>query len=70
MIIDRIENGLAVVEFEKGHFKNIPVDCIAGHARDGAVLIPDGNGYAVDESETKRQSETARARLSSLFDKQ
>lgn len=69
MIVDRIEGDLAVVEIEKGHFKNVPLSNIAGHVRDGAVLASDGTGYTVDEIETRRRSEAACALLNSLFDK-
>lgn len=69
MVVDRIEGDLAIVEIEKGCFENIPMDRITGHVRDGAVLTPDGDGYTVDENETKRLSGVVRARLSSLFDK-
>ena len=69
MVVDRIEGDLAIVEIKKGCFENIPMERITGHVRDGAVLIPDGNGYTVDENETKRQSGAVQARLSSLFGK-
>ncbi len=69
MVIDRVEGGLAVVEIEKGRFENVPVSSIMGDVRDGAALIADGDGYVVDEAETKRRSEAARARLTSLFNR-
>lgn len=69
MVVDRIEGDLAIVEIRKGCFENIPVDRITGHVRDGVMLVPDGDGYTVDENETKQQSGAVQARLSSLFDK-
>lgn len=68
MIIDRIEGSLAVVEFTKDEFQDVPLDKIAGRARDGAVLKEDGHGgYVVDEDATERRASRAKSRLHGLF---
>lgn len=69
MVIDRIEGGLAVVEVAKGEFRDVPLTCIDGDARDGAVLAETGGRYAVDESATAERRRALGERRRSLFDK-
>lgn len=68
MIIDRIEGSLAVVELAKDEFQDVPLDKIAGHVRDGAVIEEDGRGgYVVDEDATELRAAHAKSRLHGLF---
>lgn len=69
MVIDRIEGGLAVVEVAKGEFRDVPLTCIDGDARDGAVLAETGGRYAVDEGATAERRRALGERRRSLFDK-
>lgn len=56
MIIDRIEGTTAVVEVRKGEFRDVPLERVAGRARDGAVLAETPDGYTVDEHATGERS--------------
>lgn len=67
MVIDRIEGSVAVVELAKGEFFDVPVDRIGGRVRDGAVLMRDGGGYAVDEAATAERAAKVAERRRKLF---
>jgi hypothetical protein len=64
LIIDRIEEGIAVCEADDGghmYLREFPAD-----AREGSVLRKDENGWAVDEEETARRRELARVKSSRI----
>lgn len=69
-IVDRIENDLAVCEMEDGSFLNIPLSAISGAAKEGDVLIADGEHYRVDEGATELRRQRMRARMHRLFNRQ
>lgn len=65
LIIDRIEEELAVVETDDGYI-DVPLSEIEGDARDGAVLAELGDGYTVDEATTEERLEAMRAKRQRL----
>lgn len=67
IIIDRIENGLAVCEID-GEMKDIPLSKISGNAREGDVLIDRGDGafFTADASETARRKAVISERFERL----
>lgn len=67
MIIDRIEGDIAVVEVEKGQLRDVPLARIEGRARDGAVLIAQDGGYAVDEAATAQRLDAVNAKRRRVF---
>lgn len=67
MIIDRIEGDIAIVEIEKGQMRDVPLARIKGRARDGAVLIAQNGGYAVDEAATARRLDAVNAKRRRVF---
>lgn len=69
MIIDRIEESIAVVEISKGEFLNVPLDHINGRARDGAVLVESetDDEYIVDETATAARSSLMEQKRRKLF---
>lgn len=68
IVIDRIEGTVAVAEMDDGSFQDIPLERIAGHVRDGALLREAEDGsYAVDEEATARRTDEIRSRFGSLF---
>ena len=56
LVIDRIEEGVAVCETEEGAFIRMPAP--AG-AREGDVLRQTPDGFQVDPEETRRRREIA-----------
>lgn len=67
MIIDRIEGDIVVVEIAKGALMDVSLTRIEGRARDGAVLIKQGDGYAVDEAATARRIDAIYAKRRRVF---
>jgi len=65
LIVDRIEEGVAVCEGEGGSFTHIPLSALPRGIREGDCLRPEGDGYVIDKEETARR----RAALKSLFDR-
>lgn len=66
-IIDRIEEGLAVIYDDDSKIIDVMADEIKGNAREGAVLVKGENGFIVDEEETQKRFDNARKRLDKLF---
>lgn len=66
-IIDRIEEGFAVIYDDENKITNIMADEIKGNVREGAVLIKRGKEFIVDEAETEKRFDNARKRLDKLF---
>lgn len=69
MIIDRVEGNIAVVEINKGTYRNVPLDFIGGNVRDGVVLVPSGARYIVDDKATCKRAAELDARRRTLFNK-
>ena len=66
IIVDRIENGLAVCELDGGEVVDIPLDRISGSVKEGDVLCEnEGAGYFVSQEET----ELRRSAIQDRFDR-
>lgn len=63
LIIDRIENNIAVCLFENGTTAEAPV-CIFAGAKEGDVV-----NISIDSRETKKRKEIAQSKLNNLFEK-
>lgn len=63
LIIDRLEEGIAVCEPENGPMVELPLAKLPQGVREGDVLIPNGEGYRIDLEETRRR----RAEHAALF---
>ena len=66
IIIDRIENGIALCEID-GEMQDIPLSRISGNAREGDVLIENGDGsfLTIDVSATAQR----RAAIAERFER-
>ena len=65
MIIDRIENGIAVIE-DKGRFIEVNVSELPDDSREGSVLIKCAEGYILDpvcEEERRKAAAELKMRL-------
>ncbi|MDR2204489.1 MAG: DUF3006 domain-containing protein [Nitrososphaerota archaeon] len=66
IIVDRIENGFAVCEFNGNLLKDVPLTKISGNVQEGDVLIEEKNGtYIIDVATTKQR----RADMTIQFEK-
>lgn len=68
-VIDRIEEGIAVILDDENNRIEINRSEIQGNVRDGAVVINDNNSWIVDDEETNNRKEAMRSRLNRLFNK-
>lgn len=68
MVIDRIENGYAVIENE-GIMLDIPLSQLPDNIREGDVLNFENGIYFRDELAAAEQREKISARLENLFNK-
>lgn len=66
-IVDRIEEGIAVIYDNENNILNIKSSEINGNVRDGAVLINENGIWIVDEEKTIERENTMRERLHRLF---
>ena len=67
-IIDRIEDGIAVLECQTtGDIIEIPKSDLPKTAREGHVLMKDGDGYAIDREATQRRRDNIRSRLEKIL---
>lgn len=66
-IIDRFEEDFAVVELEDGTMKNILKDLLPRDAKEGTVIIIDGDKIYIDEDETEEKRKKADELLEDLF---
>lgn len=74
VIIDRFENGYAVVELNNGkEFFNLPQELVPNEAKEGdvfnAVLDNDGNiiGTSIDLKETQARESRIKSLMSQIF---
>ena len=57
LIIDRIEDGIAVIEDDDARFE-VPAEMLGENVREGDVVIPENGLYIKDENATaKRRDE-------------
>ncbi|MDO4301331.1 MAG: DUF3006 domain-containing protein [Clostridia bacterium] len=68
-VIDRIEEGIAVIMDEENKTLKLNADEIDGNVRDGSVVVYENDKWRVDEEETKNRKEKMRKRLNKLFNK-
>lgn len=66
MVIDRIENGYAVIENE-GIMLDIPLSQLPDNIREGDVLTYADGEYIVDSKASEERREEISARLENLF---
>lgn len=67
MIIDRIEDGIAVIETENGHI-DVPPEALADDAREGDVVVLRGGLYYPDKAATQKRRREITAAQDSLWD--
>lgn len=68
-IIDRIEDGFAVLETEEKEHLCFPVKNFPDAIREGDVLIWEENGFRIDTGLTEQRRERIAERLERLFSK-
>ncbi|MDO5358022.1 MAG: DUF3006 domain-containing protein [Slackia faecicanis] len=66
-IIDRIENGLAVLEREDGEFITMPTGDLPIGSQQHDCLECEKGCWAIDEKRTAERKAQLRSRLDSLF---
>lgn len=54
MIVERIEEGIAVV-FSNGEKLELPLSELPEGVHEGSVLVPSGSGYAIDTDTEQRR---------------
>lgn len=67
-VIDRFEGDVAVVELEDRSVVEIQRELLPRHAREGDVLIIDGEMVSIDEEDTKNRKEKAEKLMNELFE--
>lgn len=68
-ILDRFEGGLAVIEASEGgavNWLHLPRHALPENAREGDVLLREGESWRVDEAAAQARREALRARFASL----
>lgn len=65
-LIDRLEEGFAVLQNEDGSFVSVESSLIPSNAKEGDVLIFTSNSYFVDKEETKIRKNNFFQKFSSL----
>lgn len=66
IIVDRIENSIAVCE-DNGTYINIPKEKIFGNLREGAILTKTIDGYTVAEDQTEMRKKEIFQKQNKLF---
>lgn len=69
LIIDRIEEGFAVCQDDKGGYINVPVDLLPKGAGEGAALKAIDGGYALDGAYGAERRRTLENKMNSLFNR-
>lgn len=67
MIVDRIEDGIAVVELEDGSHRDIPLGELPAGTREGSLLKKTEQGWELDPDEERRRRERAAELTKKLF---
>lgn len=68
--VDRIENGIAVLENDHRMRKEVPLNQLPVDVTEGDVLVVQDDNYVVDQQETNRRREQAFQLQQRLFRKQ
>lgn len=69
MVVDRVENGIAVIENENGDLFRLPLSELPEGVREGSVLVHNCEGYALDMLATEERRKKNAERTRSLFKK-
>jgi uncharacterized Zn finger protein len=69
LIIDRFEDDIAVCEKSDRSMVNIPRQKIPANAKEGDVLIIEGDDIRIDSIETRKREEAIRGRMRKLWKK-
>ena len=66
-IIDRIEEGVAVLVSDSGEKMEVPLSGLPSGAHEGSCLRPCERGFALDEEEEAARKRRIERKLSALF---
>ena len=67
-IIDRIEDGIAVIECKAtGEIIELPKSAMPKGAREGQMLLKDGDTFTINREATQRRRDEMRARLEKIL---
>jgi uncharacterized Zn finger protein len=69
MIIDRFEGNMAVCEKPDRTMTNIPLSQLPAEAKEGDVLIVEGDCIRIDQIETEKRRKAAAETMKSVFKK-
>ncbi len=69
LIVDRIEEGLAVCEEENGSMQSLPLSLLPPGIREGSVIRKEGGRYLADPEGEARRREALAAKRRKLFQK-
>lgn len=69
MVVDRIEDGFAVMELEDGSYCDIPLEELPEGTHEGSVLVKTELGWELDPEEERRRREKAAELTRRLFGK-
>lgn len=67
LIVDRIEDGVAVIEAESGHIE-VPVERLAPDVREGDVVVLENGLYTANKSAADKRRREIAALQDSLWD--
>lgn len=68
VVIDRFEGNFAVCEKDNREMINIEKDKIPSNAKEGDVLIIDGNSIKIDKRETEKRKKEVEQLLNELWE--
>ena len=66
-VIDRIEEGVAVLVSDSGEKMEVPLSGLPSGAHEGSCLRPCERGFALDEEEEAARKRRIERKLSALF---
>lgn len=66
-VIDRIEEGIAVLVSDSGEKMEVPLSYLPSGAHEGSCLRPCERGFALDEEEEAARKRRIERKLSALF---
>ncbi len=66
-VIDRIEEGIAVLVRDLGEKMEVPLSSLPSGAHEGSCLRPCERGFALDEGEEDTRKRRIEQKLNSLF---
>ncbi len=66
-VIDRIEEGVAVLVSDSGEKAEVPLSRLPAGAHEGSCLRPCEHGFALDEGEEAKRKRRIERKLNALF---